>query len=67
VTEGQLVNKFTYVYGEHNVHFLVHNSMTAYVSVIQANSVNSFTSHFFLRSNLMLSCRPFHLLHGTVI
>ena len=29
---GQLVNKCTAVYGDPNVHFLVHNSMTVYVS-----------------------------------
>jgi hypothetical protein len=61
------VNKFTAVYGDPSVHFLVHNSMRVYVTLIQTNSVKALTSYFFLRSNLILPCYPFHLLNSIVI
>ena len=48
VIVGQLLNKFTAVYGDPNVHSLVQNSMTVYVSPIQTNSVNTLRSPFFL-------------------
>ena len=60
VTVGQLLNKFTAVYGESNVHFLVHNGTILYVSLIQTNSVNTLMSHFFfeIQPNVIMPSSP---------